>query len=440
LSTTLRTLNIVNKREGDEQGVLLTIGKYYGTLAAARCYGKLGVPVYLAESDGVSQTRWSRYVTRTVQAPPIGEFPRFVNWLLDFGRTHPGLLLYSTSDDMSWVLASRRDDLSDYYRLYQPPLRTIVSLLDKRHLYGACREVGIDFPETLFPDSDAALQDAVATVTAPVLIKPRTQMLMLSKSKGRLCGNTGDLLAAYRTFRADNPYLPEILAYDPTIAWPMLQRYPSEAMVDTDSLSGFIDETGEVFIVRAARKIFQRPRRLGVGLCFLGEPVNPILRRKIFDLCRHVGYFGAFESEFVRIAATGEHLLIDFNPRFYGQMGFEVARDMPLPAFVYWAARGLTGENLRAAVNYRAELDADAYHYSNRWILKLVMMAQTLSGRLSSSERQSLNRLLNDPKAHYVDAVRDSADGGPFLADIFLNLKHFARHPRDFYRTFFQDA
>jgi D-aspartate ligase len=220
----------------------------------------------------------------------------------------------------------------------------------------------------------------------------------------------------------------------------MLQRYHAEAMVDTYSLAGFIDETGDVFIVRAARKIFQRPRRLGVGLCFLGQPVNAILRQKIFDLCRHVGYYGAFESEFVHIESTGEHLLIDFNPRFYGQMAFEVARDMPLPAFVYRAAHGLQGEALRAAVEHRPEPAADAYHYSNRWILRLVMLAQTLSGRLSPKERETLHQILNDPRSRYVDAVRDTADAGPFLADILLNLKHFARHPRDFYRKFFLDA
>jgi hypothetical protein len=42
--------------------------------------------------------------------------------------------------------------------------------------------------------------------------------------------------------------------------------------------------------------------------------------------------------EFIR--AGGKQLLIDFNPRFYSQMGFDIARGSPLPLLVYEAACG----------------------------------------------------------------------------------------------------
>jgi D-aspartate ligase len=426
-------------QNANARGALLTTGEYYGTLAAARCYGRLNIPVYLAGSTNITQTRWSRYVTEIVEAPAVNDFDAFAEWLVTFGRERPGLFLYSTSDDMSWLLASRRDELGQYYRLYQPPLETIVGLLDKHKLYEGCRDVGIDVPETSFPDSDGAVANIAACAKMPLLIKPRTQMLLTSKAKGRLCREASELSGAYQTFRLENKYRQEIVAYDPNIVWPMLQAYHPEAMTETYSLSGFIDETGEVFEVRAARKVFQRPRRLGVGLCFLGQPVNPALRQKIFDLCRRVGYYGAFESEFVPIS-TGQHLLIDFNPRFYGQMGFEVARGMPLPAFVYYAGHGQSGETLRRTVDHRAEPDGEHYHFSNQWVLRLVMLTQSLSGRLSPEERQALHAILHDPQARYVDAVKDENDAGPLMADILLNPKHLARHPRDFYRKFFLDS
>jgi predicted ATP-grasp superfamily ATP-dependent carboligase len=421
-------------------GALLTTGEYYGTLAAARCLGRLNIPVYLAEAAAFSQTRWSRFVSQHVECPAVSDLDAFGDWLLAFGREHHGLFLYSTSDDMSWLLASRREELAQHFRLYQPPLSTIVGLLDKRQLYGSCQAVGIDVPETLFPGSDADVAEIAKKNDKPLLIKPRTQMLLRSKSKGRVCRDPQELTSAYQAFRNDNVYRREILDHDPTIAWPMLQRYMPEAMTETYSLSGFIDETGEVFIVRAARKVFQRPRRLGVGLCFLGQPVKQELKQKIFELCRRTGYYGAFESEFVPIAATGEHMLIDFNPRFYGQMAFEVARGMPLPAFVYHASHGLSGEALRKMVEHLADADGASYHFSNRWVLRLVMLTQSISGRLSPEERQALDTILHDPASRYIDAVKDEGDAGPFMADVLLNLKHFARHPRDFYRKFFLDA
>ena len=420
-------------------GVLLTTGEHYGTLAAARCLGRLNVPVYLAGSR-LSQTRWSRFVSRHVTCPAVSNIDTFVDWLMSFGRKHRGLFLYSTSDDMSWVLASRRDELAKLYRLYQPPLETVVGLLDKRRLYQSCQEVGIDVPETQFPAGPADVARIAATSRAPLLIKPRTQMLLRSQCKGRICRDPGELVAAYDTFQRENRYREEILAYDRSIASPMLQRYYAEAMTETYSLAGFIDESGEVFEVRAARKIFQRPRRLGVGLCFLGQPVNQELRQKVFELCRRVGYYGAFESEFVPIAANGRYMLIDFNPRFYGQMGFEVARGMLLPVLVYCAAHGLAGDALRRAVDDLAAPAEETYHFSNRWVLQLVMLTQFLSGRLSSQERQALRSILDDHRSRYVDAVKAEGDAGPFMADVLLNLQDFVLHPRAFYRKFFLDA
>jgi hypothetical protein len=68
------------------------------------------------------------------------------------------------------------------------------------------------------------------------------------------------------------------------------------------------------------------------------------------------------------------------------------------------------------------------------------MLTQSISGRLSPEERQALDTILHDPASRYIDAVKDEGDAGPFMADVLLNLKHFARHPRDFYRKFFLDA
>ncbi len=427
-------------RHYPDDGVLLTMGDYYGTLAAARCYGRANIPVTLAGTKRLTQTRWSRFVNQTVQAPDPSDTEEFEAWLLEFGKHHRGMFLYPTSDDMAWMLASRQEGLGEYYRMMQPPLSTIVSLLDKKRLYGICVELGIDIPETLFPDSPSALLAVKDQLELPTLIKPRTQMLLDSKLKGRVVRSAPELEPEYQRFREENVYRDAILEFDPSISWPMLQRYHAEATVDTYSLSGFIDRTGDIFVVRAARKVFQRPRRLGVGLCFVSDVEHVALTRKVFELCRHVGYFGAFEAEFVHVGER--HLLIDFNPRFYGQMAFEVARGMPLPLLVYQAAHALDGNALRARVG-PTDMAGDperAYHFSNRWILELALVTQRLSGRLLPSERRAIRGVLDEPGSTYVDAVRDPSDRGPWAADVLINLEHFGRHPRDFMRKFFLDA
>ena len=114
---------------------------------------------------------------------------------------------------------------------------------------------------------------------------------------------------------------------------PMLQRYHPEAMKKIYSLSGFRDMSGSHIVMRAALKILQQPRHLGIGLCFEEAEVIPDLAQQTIRLCERIGYYGAFELEF--IVAQGRMLLIDFNGRFYNQLAFDIARGMDWPRLVY---------------------------------------------------------------------------------------------------------
>ena len=74
--------------------------------------------------------------------------------------------------------------------------------------------------------------------------------------------------------------------------------------------------------MRAARKIVQQPRSIGIGLCFEPALVDPLLAERTKRLCERIGYYGVFELEF--ILAEGKAMLIDFNGRFYHQMAFDI--------------------------------------------------------------------------------------------------------------------
>ena len=93
-------------------------------------------------------------------------------------------------------------------------------------------------------------------------------------------------------------------------------------------------DRGQVgFVGSSARHYELGP--IALALLKRNVPVDAELAEKVRQLCVKLGYFGSFEVEFIR--AGGRQLLIDFNPRFYSQMGFDIARGMPLPLFVYEA-------------------------------------------------------------------------------------------------------
>lgn len=138
----------------------------------------------------------------------------------------------------------------------------------------------------------------------------------------------------------------------PEAMLPLLQRYHPEAMEAVYSLSGFRDISGAHIVMLGARKVLQFPRRLGVGICFEEVEVDPALGERAARLCEHIGYYGAFELEF--IMCDGQALLIDFNGRFYNQLAFDMARGLDQAGLVYAGALGNEEEVARQVSAARA--------------------------------------------------------------------------------------
>jgi D-aspartate ligase len=183
-------------------------------------------------------------------------------------------------------------------------------------------------------------------------------------------------------------------------------------------------------VVRASRKVLQWPARLGVGLCFEDVEVRPSLAESIARLCRHVGYFGPFEVEFVH--ADGRYQLIDFNPRFFGQIGFDVSRGLDVPYLVYLAAAGERRELERAVRDAREQTVKAPGAYCHRIDLEITLRLQSWAGRISRKDYERWRGWL--ARHRVTDAVMDRDDWGPGLAEATSALVRRAVHPRSTWR------
>jgi predicted ATP-grasp superfamily ATP-dependent carboligase len=408
----------------DEPAFVLTMGAYYGSLAAVRCLGQAGLPVVVADGTAFAAASWSRYVVRRHRSPPVRPLAPFVDWLIELGRRSPGRVLYATSDDLAWTFAERGDELRRHYRLLTPPFETLRRLLDKRELYTLCATAGIPVPRTWFPRDESDLEVAAREASRPLLIKPRTQVLFTSRRKGRIVGVLSELKSAYADFLRYNRYEDRFLREHPDVERPMLQECGS-ADEPIYSISGFCDAPNGLFTVRASTKLVQWPRLAGVGLYFEDAPVREDLAEKIRRMCEGVGFVGVFEAEFIGGPAGLE--LIDFNPRFFGQMGFDVARGLPSPLLVYLAAIGDTPR-------LRAEVDAAVawrprgpMRYANRTALALTRTAERLVGRKPTEVTRARG---GNGAGRTMDAVGDSHDWLPVLVDGVQQVGSALRHPR----------
>ncbi|HMK72021.1 MAG TPA: carbamoyl-phosphate synthase, partial [Myxococcaceae bacterium] len=265
---------------------LLTMPGYGGTLAAVRTLGEAGVPVTVAGSELLAPARWSRYVRRSLRCPDPRKGEPFYEWLVRFGEREPGHFLYPTSDDLAWLFASRAAELGKHFLLFQPPLSTVVTLLDKKRLYAACREVDIETLPTWFPDSLDEVARLAPELPLPLVIKPRTQVRLSTGNHGTIVEAREELVERYRKWLLRDRYLPGLELDFGDLSAPMLQAFVAAGSEGVYSVSGFVDRSGELIGARAARKVLQRPRRVGVGLCFEAAPVRQEAVEGIVRLCR----------------------------------------------------------------------------------------------------------------------------------------------------------
>jgi len=414
--------------------VLLCDGGYYGTLAAARTLGLNGVPVLVADPNMLAPALWSRQVAGRFRCPPPADTKRFVNWAHTLGRRYGQPVIYPTSDDVSLVLALHRSELESDFQFYQPDLDTLLNLLDKSKLAQAVRAAGLDMPDTWAPGNLRQAEDVIRGQSGHLLIKPRTQSLLNTHSKGTIVfGGRDDSVRTYTDFCRRNVLAPELAARFPEWTLPIVQRYHPEAVDRVYSIAGFIDRGGRNMAVRAAEKVLQLPSRLGTGLCFQSAEVDSELALGLQRLLQRIGYFGVFEAEFIRL--PGRSLLIDINGRLYNQLAFDVARGLPLPTLFY---EGALGNHEAVAAATAAAVGADStgpQAFCNRSRLAVLLGLRRILGTMPRQEARRWREWYEADPDSVIDAVADRGDPWPRRSDLLLQLHSYIRHPRAFLRN-----
>ena len=408
---------------------LLLMAEYNGTLAAARCLSQRGVPVVLATSNRLAPARWSNAVSQIEPSPAFSAGPKAVfDWLLSLGQQGRKYVLYPTCDELAWLLAFYGEQLSAYYHLYSPPPAVLRAVLDKRELHGAASAVGIDTPRTWYPKSEDELAQVMQVVSA-CIVKPRTQTFFRSQAKGGHAGNLAQLQAVWRQYITGG-YASEVAAHMEDVHLPMVQELLPSAARRVYSISGFVDRSGLLLDSRASSKILQLPRAAGVGVCFESVPVDAALAGKLQDLCLHLGYFGVFEAEFVE--HEGKQLLIDFNQRYFGQMAFDIARDMQLPWLAHLCALGQ--EDQARQVASKSQRNGPT-HYADSPAVTWYLLTGTLLGAVDRQERTHWRDWLTRTAATRAEAINDPQDPTPGRVAKLNRLWRSLRYPRGLWRS-----
>jgi D-aspartate ligase len=418
------------RRRADPAPVLLTTAGYYGTLAAVRALGRAGVPVVVADSDPLSVSRWSRYAQSRVRAPAVrDDDDGFVDWLLRFGKKAAQRhVLLPSCDDTAWLFARHREALARYFHLSSCGVDAVYALMNKKRLADGCREVGIATPETRSLASEADLARVAEQAKFPLLIKPATQVLFESRHKGKVVRDRAAFIAEYRRFR-EVGHSPPLLAFDASVSWPLVQEYFPDAQGSIYNLAGYIGKNGDGAVFRASVKVLQE-RAIGLGICFEQAEVDAGLSDAVRALFARLGYHGIFEIEF--IPAFGRYHMIDANPRFYGEMAFDVARGMSLPLLAYYDALG-DSSAVRSLIAQAAMRSDGPRAHTHRLGFEMFLLTQRFSGALNVQQQRSWRDWLAAQGERLSDAVLDAEDRVPAVVEAARSVYRQLRFPAELF-------
>lgn len=417
------------------QGIraLLATASSGGTIAAVRNLASNGIETRIISSrQAFGAAAWSCRASGKYSAPPESEGSQFLERLLVIGAANPGQVLLPTSDQTAWLYTDKAASLRPLFHIYQPSKDSIRSILDKKRLSEAAARAGLHVLPNWNPQTIDDVAALAPNLPYPILVKPRTHVNRQMNDKGFVVHSASELLSHYERLvdleqesAVDDPLLADARR-------PLLQQFVSVASEGVVSITGFSDRTGELFVTRRSAKIFQRLPPLGVGVCFEALPPDPELSNAVRRLCRELDYFGIFEVEFLRF--NGCWAAIDFNPRLFSQIGLDVQRGMPLPLLACLDAAGETAALREAVENAKAEDQNPRAAFFDRFTLNAILLAQTLTGRISSADRAYWRTWTKQHAANAVDFAAAADDPMPgivhALSETYLGLKAVRRFLR----------
>lgn len=347
--------------------VLLRIDRnpfHHGTLGAVRSLGRAGVEVHVAAADGAqSPVRRSRYLHQTHLPPPPGASLQEISALLRriSRRVARPSVLIPMDDAGALAIGRLQKELADSYLLPDQAGGLAERVADKAALARLCESAGIPHPSTLVPDSAEQAAASVRRLGLPVVAKWSRPWLVPAGTDLRstvLLRSAAEVRALYRRTEEAGSRL-------------LLQAFlPGGADRDW-FVHGYVDRTGAVRGGGCGRKHRSWPRR--AGLTAVGEwTPHPELRAGVERLVGTLGYRGIFDLDFRVDATTGEHCLLDFNPRpgaqfrlFTDGAGLDVVRAQhldlthrPLPATAVLPDRAFVVENYAPLSAVRALMTA----------------------------------------------------------------------------------
>jgi predicted ATP-grasp superfamily ATP-dependent carboligase len=384
------------------------IGRYPSAniiaLTIARSLGRKGIPVVRLHPNKRALDLESKYCTKIVTCPEIGENPcQLKDFLIDLAKEYEApRILFPTVDDCVDFIASY-PELREYYEVPLPESNVIRNIINKEIQYKTAVKNGITIPETYFPKSIAEINDIAEKLDYPCVMKPlfshEWKKESITKAIGSLKAltikNADELVSGYKKIEPINKNI-------------MIQEIIGGKDDRLITFLSYINKDYEMVAYCVRKKIRQNP--VDFGYCSLTESVeNPTIVEYGIRLLKAFGYRGISGVEFKQDPNTNEYKLIEINPRAVNTTGLAIASGVDLPFIAYQDLRGV---NVPKVTTYKVGI---------KWIYGVLDISSAVE--LIRRGDLTISGWIKSLKGIRGFAFFALDDLRPFIRMVFLNLR-----------------
>jgi D-aspartate ligase len=296
-------------------------------LGIVRSLGRAGVPVIACDSDQRALGLLSRHASARRTADPLTEPERFVEDLVELGRTLPARgVLFATHDEALAALGPHEERLAAWFHRPWSPWATLERVLDKGVQQDAARRIGFPVPATADPGDEGGLAAVANELRFPVVLKPRyaPEFRRRFRTQAFEAANEEELRAAWERAAPYGPLVSEVIPGGDERLW---------------TLGSYRDASGRPLASFTGRKLRQWPPRFGTARAAEAR-WDPDLSARAHALLDELGYHGISQVEVKRDPRDGRDYLIEVNPRSWLWIGLAAAVGVNVPHACYLDAVG----------------------------------------------------------------------------------------------------
>jgi len=308
--------------------VIVTDARYRMSLSVIRSLGEAGLRVIATEELGTSPVDalgfHSRFASEKLFIHSSRTSPdSFIQDLLSLGKKGDVLVPVSLSSILA--VAGRIAEVRERFHVALPSLEAIQTANDTDRLLKVATGIGLRVPRTEQAAPGVDPSSLISRLRFPVVVKYREGEALALPPERRyaIVEDESRFAAVYSRMAAIQ-------------ASPLVQEY---IRGDGWGMSAVLDASSKPAMVFCHRRIREYPVTGGPS-CFCESVRDERLIEMSLHLLQELKWYGVAMVEWKRESATGDYVLMEVNPRFWGSLPLSAAAGLNFPEALCRVAMG----------------------------------------------------------------------------------------------------